>query len=193
MRIFILGGSGVIGRRLVPLLVAAQHEVGAMTRSTEKIDMLRKLGSTPILCDVYQPQQLEKVMTDFHPDVVIQQLTDLPDDVGMLAEYGARNDRMRREGTRNVLRAAEAGQVSRVFVQSIAWRLPDDRGAAVSEMEELVLKADGRVLRYGRLYGPDTFYQADKPDPPRIQVDEAARRTIPALDAAPGQLVSIVE
>lgn len=193
MRIFVAGGSGVIGRRLVPLLVAAGHEVGAMTRSPEKADMLRSLGSVPIVCDVYQPQQLREAMAGFRPDVVVQQLTDLPDSVAELPEYSARNDQMRREGTQNMLRAAENSAVSRFLVQSIAWKLPGDRGAAVAEMEELVLKANGIVLRYGQLYGPDTFYETDQPDPPRIHVDEAARRTVPALDTAQGQVVAIVE
>lgn len=193
MRIFVAGGSGVIGRRLVPLLVAAGHGVGAMTRSPEKADMLRSLGSVPIVCDVYQPQQLREAMAGFRPDVVVQQLTDLPDSVAELPEYSARNDQMRREGTQNMLRAAENSAVSRFLVQSIAWKLPGDRGAAVAEMEELVLKANGIVLRYGQLYGPDTFYETEQPDPPRIHVDEAARRTVPALDAAQGQVVAIVE
>jgi hypothetical protein len=100
---------------------------------------------------------------------------------------------MRREGTQNMLAAAKANLVGRFFVQSIAWELPDDRAAAVIEMERLVLKSDGIVLRYGQFYGPDTFYQSGKPDPPRIQVDEAARLTVTALNAEPGQVVSIFE
>ena len=67
-----------------------------------------------------------------------------------------------------------------------AWQLPGDAGAAVSELERLVLGANGVVLRYGRLYGPGTYYEGEKPKPPRVHVDEAARRTVPALDAASG-------
>lgn len=96
------------------------------------------------------------------------------------------NARMRREGTRNLLAAAEAAGASHFVAQSIAWQVPGDAGAAVAELERLVLAANGVVLRYGRLYGPGTYYEHEKPEPPRVHVDEAARRTVPALDATAG-------
>jgi hypothetical protein len=164
-----------------------------MTRSPENVNLLQELGAVPIVCDVYQAGKLQEVMADFHPDIVVQQLTDLPDDVARLFQYSSRNDRMRREGTKHMLRAAENSNVERFFVQSIAWELPGERGAAVREMEESVLKANGVVLRYGQLYGPGTFYPTEKPAPPRIHVDEAARLTVDALGVEPGQTVSIVE
>src|SRR5437867_10283901 len=95
---------------------------------------------------------------------------------------------MRREGTRNLLAAAEAARASRFVAQSIAWQLAGNAGAAVAELERRVLAADGVVLRYGRLYGPGTYYEAEKPEPPRVHVDEAARRTVPALCAPSGIL-----
>lgn len=66
---------------------------------------------------------------------------------------------MRREGTRNLLAAANAAGASRFVAQSIAWQLSGEAGAAVAELERLVLAAGGVVLRYGRLYGPGTYYE----------------------------------
>jgi hypothetical protein len=141
------------------------------------------LGAEPVVCDAFDAHALREAVCAFRPDAVVNELTDLPD------QQSATNDanaRMRREGTRNLLAAAEAAGASRFVAQSIAWQLPGDVGAAVNELERLLLAADGVVLRYGRLYGPGTYYEHHKPEPPRVQVDEAARRTVPALDAAPG-------
>jgi hypothetical protein len=92
---------------------------------------------------------------------------------------------MRRQGTWNLLAAATATG-AHFLAQSIAWQLPADASAAVRQLERLVLGANGVVLRYGRIYGPGTYYENEKPKPPRVHVNEAARRTVPALDAASG-------
>jgi hypothetical protein len=118
----------------------------------------------------------------------MHQLTDLPDRLEQLGEYGPRNDRMRTEGTRNLLAAAAAASVERFLAQSIAWR-PPGRGAAVDEHERQVLDAGGVVLRYGQLYGPGTFYPHELPPHPRVHVDAAAKTTGGLLDAAPGVVV----
>jgi hypothetical protein len=76
----------------------------------------------------------------------------------------------------------------RFLAESIAWRLPGERGAAVEELERMVLDAGGVVLRYGRLYGPGTFYECELPEPPRVHVDEAAGQTARSLDAESGVL-----
>jgi nucleoside-diphosphate-sugar epimerase len=183
MRVFVAGASGVIGVRLVPRLVAAGHDVAGMTRTPGKLELLRGLGAEPVLCDVFDAAELRDRVVAFQPDAVINELTDLPDRV---AATNVANARMRREGTRNLLAAAEAAEASRFVSQSIAWHLPGDTGAAVSELERLVLAAQGVVVRYGRLYGPGTYYEHEKPEPPRVHVDEAARRTVPTLDAASG-------
>jgi len=122
----------------------------------------------------------------------MHQLTDLPDDASQIPELGGRNDRMRREGTRNLLAAAHHASARRIYAQSIAWELAGDRGVTVREHERAVLDAGGVVIRYGQLYGPGTYYETTKPDPPRIHVDEAARRTMPILEAPPG-IVEVVE
>jgi nucleoside-diphosphate-sugar epimerase len=183
LRVFVAGASGVIGVRLVPRLVAAGHDVAGMTRTPGKLELLRGLGAEPVLCDVFAAAELRDAVVAFQAEAVINELTDLPDREAATNEANAR---MRREGTRNLLAAAEAADVSRFISQSIAWQLPGEAGAAVSELERLALAAQGVVVRYGRLYGPGTYYEHDKPEPPRVHVDEAARRTVPALDAAPG-------
>jgi nucleoside-diphosphate-sugar epimerase len=183
MRVFVAGATGVIGVRLVPLLAAAGHEVAGMTRTEVKPELLRGLGAVPVFCDAYDPVALREAVVAFRPDAVVNELTDLPDQAAATNEANAR---MRREGTRNLLAAAEAAQSPTFVAQSVAWQQPCDAGAAVAELERLVLAADGVVLRYGRLYGPGTYYEDEKPEPPRVHVDEAARRTVPALSAASG-------
>lgn len=79
MRVFLAGASGVIGVRLVPLMVADGHEVAGMTRSPAKADELRELGCEPVVCDVFDAAALERSVTEFAPDAVMDQLTDLPD------------------------------------------------------------------------------------------------------------------
>ena len=191
MRIFIAGASGVIGVRLVPLLVADGHVVAGMTRSAAKADQLRSLGAEPVVCDVYDVAPLAAAVDAFAPELVMHQMTDLPDRVEELADFAVRNDRMRTEGTDNLLAAAAAAGAPKLLAQSIAWR-PAGRAEVVESHEKQVLDAGGVVVRYGQLYGPGTFYEDTVPPPPRISVDEAALRTVPLLDAAPG-IVELVE
>jgi nucleoside-diphosphate-sugar epimerase len=187
VRIFIAGASGVIGVRLVPLLAGSGHVVAAMTRSPAKTGLLHDLGAQPVVCDVFDADALTRAVSGFGPDVVFHQLTDLPDQEGDIALFGDRNDRMRTEGTRNLLAAAEAAKAERVIAQSISWELPSARRrAATAAHERAVLLAGGVVIRYGRLYGPGTYYEGHPPEPPRIHVDDAARQTLPALAAPPG-------
>ena len=189
MRIFVAGASGVIGARLVPLLVAGGHVVAGMTRSPEKADALRSIGAEPVVCDVYDAGTLRDAVVAFAPDAVLHQLTDLPDDVALIPRFEAANARIRREGTRNLLAAVRACGASRFVAQSVAWDLGGDAGAAVREHERAVLDADGVVLRYGQFYGPGTYFEDEEPSPPRIHVDEAARRTVPALDLPSGVIL----
>jgi len=186
MRVFVAGASGVIGVRLVPLLVAAGHEVAGLTRSPEKVEALRRLGALPVVCDVFDRKALRAAVGDFGPDVIVSELTDLPDDRTQLQTYRSANDLMRREGTRNLLAAAAAATTPRFLAQSIAWHLSGERGAAVQEFERMVLEAGGVVLRYGRFYGPGTFYESELPESPRVSVDEAAKTTADLLEAESG-------
>jgi nucleoside-diphosphate-sugar epimerase len=79
VHIFIAGASGVIGTRLVPLLIKAGHTVAGMTRSPDKASVLRALGAEPVVCDVSDPAVLTTALAEFRPDVVFHQLTDLPE------------------------------------------------------------------------------------------------------------------
>jgi nucleoside-diphosphate-sugar epimerase len=187
MKVVLAGASGAIGRRLVPQLIEAGHQVTAITRSKEKLSELYDLGAEPVLCDVFDAGRLGSVVAQAEPDAVINQLTDLPQSLNprKLGEYYAANNRVRREGTRNLLDAARGAGVRRFLVQGAAYwyaqtggpvkteeaplylEAPAPIGPAVEtikEVEDAVLSADGIegiVLRYGMFYGPGTWYAKD--------------------------------
>jgi nucleoside-diphosphate-sugar epimerase len=192
VRVFVAGASGVLGVRLVPLLVARGHTVAGMTRSPSKAPRLQTLGAQPVVCDVYDGDRLTDEVTSFDPDLVMHQLTDLPDDPRVIPQGIAANSRMRTEGTRNLIAAAEAAAANRFVAQSVAWTLAGDGAAAKEELERSVLAVNGTVLRYGRFYGEGTYYEHAPPPPPRIQIDDAAMRTADAVCAPPG-IVTIAE
>lgn len=202
MRIFLAGAAGVIGRRLVPLLVADGHDVVGTTRSAENAAWLRGMNVTPAVLDIFDADAVMRALMEARSDIVIHQLTDLPDvfEPARMLEILERNARIRDEGTRNLLAAARRAGVSRVIAQSIAFsyapgpqpyresdplNVDDDRTAGISargvaSLEEQVLSGPWRgiVLRYGRLYGPGA---PDKAPPPAVHVDvaaEVARRAV---------------
>jgi uncharacterized protein YbjT (DUF2867 family) len=192
MRVFLAGASGVIGTRVLPLLVEQGHVVAAMTRSEARVEHLRRLGGEPVVCDVFELDRLVGAVTRFRPDAVMHQLTDLPDRREELDAYAAGNARMRGEGTRNLVEAARAASAERFVAQSIAWRPAGPGAAVVDEHERRVLEIGGVVARYGQLYGPGTYYEDERPPHPRIEIDQAARATPPLLDAPTG-IVTIAE
>jgi nucleoside-diphosphate-sugar epimerase len=201
-RILLAGGSGVIGSRLIPALVAAGHDVVATTRREENLPRLRALGARGVVADAYDAQRLATVTADAAPDVVVHQLTDL-------AAYDVdANARLRREGTANLVAATRAAGCDRMIVQSIAWVFPPGRtpateedpivpGTAVDDMENLVRGLPhATVLRYGMLYGPGTWYEpggriaravtaGEVPSAPAItpfvHVDDAVTATVQSL------------
>jgi nucleoside-diphosphate-sugar epimerase len=156
-----------------------------MTRSQQKAEHLHQLGALPVVCDVFDAASLTDAVTLFKPEAVMHQLTDLPDSVDQLGEFAARNDRMRTEGTRNLISAARAAIAHHLLAQSIAWR-PPGRGEVVDAHERQVLDAGGVVVRYGQLYGPSTYYEDRLPPHPPIHVDDAARATPAPLQARSG-------
>ncbi len=191
MRIFLAGASGVIGVQLVPLLRQAGHEVAGMTRSESKAERVRELGAEPVICDVYDAQALTEAVKAFEPSLVMHQLTDLPDTAERIPDFAERNARIRTEGTRNLIAAAQAADAERFVAQSIAWR-PPGSSEAVEQHERMVLDAGGVVLEYGVFYGPGTYGGETVPEHPRIRVEEAARRTVELLDA-PSSVIVIAE
>lgn len=184
MNIFVAGATGVIGIPLLKLLRDAAHAVTGTTRSSGKIAALEALGVCGVVADAFDPETLRRAVVAARPDVIVHQLTDLPDvsDPAQMAVVREKNARLRIEGTRNLMAAAEAAGVSRVVAQSIAFVYaaglkphregdPLESGAAqrmtiagVVALEDAVLRSpgiDGIVLRYGRLYGPGTWF--DRP------------------------------
>jgi nucleoside-diphosphate-sugar epimerase len=193
VRVFLAGASGVLGVRLIPLLVAAGHDVTGMTRSPDRAEPLRALGATPVVADVYDADAVRAAVVASAPALILDELTDLPDDRDRLEKVGGgANARIRRIGTRNLLEAAIAAGVERFIVQSVAWTIAGDGGAAVAEMEQMVLEAGGVVLRYGQFHGPGT-YHPEPPAPPRVHIDEAARQTVALLDAPKASIVTVVD
>jgi nucleoside-diphosphate-sugar epimerase len=190
MRVFLAGASGVIGQRLIPLLVQAGHVVGGMTRSSSKTKLLGELGAEPILCDVFDRDTLIEVVRDFKPDVILNELTDLPDEVEKIGEHAELNARIRTEGNQNVIEAARQSGSPKILAQSVAWQLPDGPDAlAVAELERSVLAEGGIVLSYGQFYGPGTYNEQRIPAEPRVQIDRAAERTVELLGAPSGVIV----
>jgi hypothetical protein len=121
MRVFLAGATGVIGRRLAGLLQKANHEVTGTTRSAGKAEMLRAIGVTPEVVDVFDAEALVMSVAAARPDIVIHQLTDLPSAPGTSGYPAAQelNRRLRIEGTRNLMSAAKLAGVRRAIAQSI--------------------------------------------------------------------------
>jgi nucleoside-diphosphate-sugar epimerase len=171
----------------VRLLLDAGHEVAAIARSESTAEALRQAGAQVAVTDVYDAEMLRGAMAMVDPEVVMHQLTVLPDrlDAPDAAERFAENNRIRVEGTRALIEAAAAVGAARVVAQSIAFAYapdgdwvkdesaplfldaPSPWGAAVgavAELERQVMEArgmDGVVLRYGALYGPGTWHDPD--------------------------------
>jgi nucleoside-diphosphate-sugar epimerase len=212
MKILVAGAAGVIGRRLTPLLVAAGHDVTGTTRSADKAAALKEQGAQAIVVDVFDRSALRDALVQARPEVVIHQLTDLPQvfDPERRGEALRRNARLRIEGTANLVAAAQAAGARRLIAQSIAFIYADGPephaerdplGAAdaddlnaltargVRTLEGATLNTqgiDGIVLRYGRLYGPGTWFEAAQGRGP-LHVDAAAQAAVLAVArGAPG-------
>lgn len=192
-RIFLAGASGVIGQLLIPRLVAAGHVVGAMTRSADKTDLLSHLGAEPILCDVFDRAALIEAVRDFAPTLILNELTDLPDNPADIAAHTHLNARIRTEGNHNLIEAARKNGSPRILAQSVAWQLPTGPGAdAVADLERSVLSEGGVILSYGQFYGPHTYYETQIPKAPRVHITHAADRTV-ALLTTPTGVVQITD
>jgi nucleoside-diphosphate-sugar epimerase len=180
MRVFLAGATGVIGRRLLPLLLAEGHQVTGMTRSAARTEQLRAAGAEAVVADAFDAEGLKCAVAEARPDAVIHQLTSIPariDPRKMQRDF-ATNDRLRTEGTANLVAAAKAAGVTRLIAQSVAFfyvpgppgTVHDERdpllraeqapapvkrsAEALASLERTVLDAGGTVLRYGYFYGP---------------------------------------
>ena len=204
MRVLVAGAAGVIGRPLAGLLAAAGHEVAALTRSGARQEQLRGAGAELVTCDALDAAALEKAVGAARPEVVVNQLTALPRRISprRAGRDLAATNRLRREGTRNLMAAAAAAGVRHVVAQSVAFACAPRGGpgrpggrlrceadplyraapgpfaeavAAIADLERETLGnagIRGAVLRYGFFYGPGTSYAADG----SIAADVRARR-----------------
>ncbi|MBO2452403.1 NAD(P)-dependent oxidoreductase [Actinomadura barringtoniae] len=178
MRIFVAGGAGVLGRRLVPQLVARGHEVTATTTSAAKLDVLTGLGAKGVVMDGLDAASVGEAVAAAHPDAIVHQMTAISGkpDIKHMDRWFAVTNRLRTEGTDHLLAAAAATGVTNFVAQSYAgWNgireggwvkteedpldlLPGTSAApgmeAIRHLEEAVLAAGGTALRYGALYGP---------------------------------------
>ena len=217
MKILLAGATGVVGRRLIPLLVQAGHEVAGTTRHESRTASIRAYGATPIVVDALDAAAVHATVATERPDAIIHQLTDLS------GEDFKANSHLRIEGTRNLVDAARAAGVQTMIAQSIAWLYVAGDAAAVetdrldptllpyegiAALEEAVSEMPhGVVLRYGALYGPDTWYAPDGAIAKRVRagslslgpgwtsfvhVDDAATAALAALEW-PAGAVNVVD
>jgi nucleoside-diphosphate-sugar epimerase len=182
MRVFLAGGTGAVGRRLIPQLVARGHEVTATTTGAARLSLLTQLGAEAVVMDGLDGVSVGEAVAAARPEAIVHQMTALsaahagrpglkhPD------RFFAATNRLRTEGTDHLLAAAQAAGVAHVVAQSAAiWTggaraagwvteedqldpadLPNGRtgAAAIAHLEDTVVAAGGAVLRYGPLYGP---------------------------------------
>ena len=192
------GATGVIGRRVVELLLERgdEHLVTGLARHEERAKPLEEAGAGIAVADAFDGEMMRGVLATAQPEVIVNQLTELPSriDPRRATQQFADNDRIRVEGTRNLIGAGRSYGSKRIVAQSIAfayeacgdWIKDEDAPlaldapppwgatvAAVADMERQVMEADGMdgvVLRYGTLYGPGTWY-----DPDGGQIADAVR------------------
>jgi nucleoside-diphosphate-sugar epimerase len=202
MKVFVTGATGAIGRPFVGQLQAAGHEVVAMTRSEDRAAGLRVAGVEAIVADAFDAAAVRTAIVGARPDVVVHQLTSIPRDLDprKAGPQLETNDRLRREGTRNLVAAAVAARVRRVVAQSVAFAyapegppvvtedsrlyldgpapLPRTVGA-VADLEEAVTATpgfEGVVLRYGFFYGPGTQFASDG-----YMTEQVRKRRVPIV------------
>lgn len=187
MRIVIAGATGVIGSRLVPLLIEEGHEVVGFTRTPAKVADIQASGAQGSAVDILDAAALRKAVADAQPDVVMHQVTDLPDhELALLFKVPALG-RVRTQGTDNLVAAATAVG-ARVIAQSVAFPLPGFAQRAVDHLEAAVVGAEGLALRYGKFWGEDTWTSKAPKGGLALHIDTAAARTVEALDEPTGVL-----
>ena len=176
MRVFVAGGSGVIGRRLVPQLVARGHQVTATTTSAGKLGLLEQLGAEGVVMDGLDAVSVGEAVAAARPDAIVNQMTALSEahagkpNLRRADRFFAITNRLRSEGIDHLLAAAEATGVSHVVAQGHASMNGIRKGGwvkteedpleviegtkAINHLEDVVVRAGGAVLRYGGFYGP---------------------------------------
>ena len=208
MKVFVAGATGAIGTRLVPALVRTGHEVFGSTRTPEKVGMLASLGAKPVVMDALDEIAVKSAVADASPDVVVHQLTAIPEDVDprTLDVAFRPTNRLRTEGLDHLLAASRAAGVGRFVAQSFAmWALARSGGpiqseddpvetdppasvretlAAILYLERTLADAtdlDCVALRYGMFYGPGTSISAKG-----AVVETVRRRRLPLVGHGDG-------
>jgi len=207
MRIFVAGASGAIGRRLVPMLLEAGHEVTGMARSERSAEVVRSMGADVAFADALDREAVLRAMAESRPEIVVHQLTALSDlDLRHFERSFAVTNRLRTEGTDHLLEAARAAGSRRFVAQSYAgWPFAREGGPvkdedaplatdlpkavrptvdAILHLERAVTNAtdlEGVVLRYGGYYGPGTSLAPGKP-----QVEMVRKRRFPIVGDGSG-------
>ncbi len=203
--VFIAGATGVIGRRLVPLLLQRGHAVVGMTRTPTGRERLERLGARAVIADALDPDAVGRAISEAAPDVVMHQLTALSDlrDFRNFDRAFADNARLRSEGTDILLSASRAAGVHTFIAQSFAGFLLSRSARPVlaeddaldpepprsfqrafradRHLEDAVTKAAwtrGIVLRYGGFYGPGTSLSKT---PPGSQTELVRQRKFPVV------------
>jgi nucleoside-diphosphate-sugar epimerase len=190
MRVFVAGGTGAIGRRLVPQLVARGHQVTATTTGPGKLGLLEQLGADAVVMDGLDAVSVGDAVANARPDAIVHEMTGLSAahagkiDMKRFDGWFSSTNRLRTDGTDHLLAAAEATGVSHFVAQSYAgWNGIREGGwvkteedpldpeigtgfsagaAAIRHVEDVVVKAGGAVLRHGTLYGPGVMdYQVE--------------------------------
>jgi nucleoside-diphosphate-sugar epimerase len=178
VRVFVAGGTGVVGRRLVPQLVARGHQVTATTTNANKLGVLQGLGADAVVMDGLDAGSVAEAVAGARPDAIVHQMTSIAGkpDIKHMDRWFTTTNRLRTEGTDHLLAAAGATGVSNVVAQSYgSWNgirrggwvkteedpLDPMTGTAASpgmeairHVEESVVEAGGAALRYGGFYGP---------------------------------------
>jgi nucleoside-diphosphate-sugar epimerase len=176
MRVFVAGGTGVIGRRLVPQLVARGHQVTATTTSAGKLGLLEQMGAEGVVMDGLDAASVGEAVAAARPDAIVNQMTGLSaahagkPNLRRADRFFATTNRLRSEGIDHLLAAADATGVSHVVAQGHASMNGERKGGwvkteedpleviegtkAINHLEDVVVKAGGAVLRYGGFYGP---------------------------------------
>jgi nucleoside-diphosphate-sugar epimerase len=176
-RILFAGATGVLGRATLPHLKG--HDVVGLTRARSRLELLRPLGAHGVVCDVYDYEELLRVAEKTKPQIVVNFLTDLSSGVGEA------NDRIRREGGSNLVRAAITVEARRLVVESVSFRVEGSAGEALEEMERTASDSplEVLILRFARLWGPDTWHT--EPGADAIHVEEAGAQAARLLTSAP--------
>ena len=209
MKVLVVGATGAIGTRLVPMLIAQGHEVVGTSRAPEKAARLRAVGAEPLALDLLDEAAVRRAVGAASPAVIVHEATALPglsDNLRRPDEDFAATNRLRTEGTDNLLAAAREAGVRRVIAQSFAgWpharvggpvKAEDDpldpnppkharrAHAAIRHLEEAVTGADGvegLALRYGGFYGPGTSLAPDG-----VHADAVRRGRFPIVGSGAG-------